>query len=57
MRDGVIRDLGCELSIPFGYLEFVAGTTEPRLRISTHGLVSVSTDGDLTMEIVPVVVD
>ncbi|MFN8204149.1 MAG: adenine deaminase C-terminal domain-containing protein [Solirubrobacteraceae bacterium] len=51
------RDLGCELSIPFGYLEFVAGTTEPRLRISTHGLVSVSTDGDLTMQIVPVVVD
>ncbi len=50
------RDLGCTLSVPFAYLEFVAATTEPRIRISTKGLVRVSTDGDLAMEAVPLIV-
>jgi len=51
------RRLGCTFEIPFGYLEMVGATTEPALRISTQGLVRVSTSGDLTMQRVSVVVD
>jgi adenine deaminase len=51
------RRLGCTFEIPFGYLEMVGATTEPALRISTQGLVRVSTKGDLTMHRVSVIVD
>jgi adenine deaminase len=35
------RGLGCTLSVPFAYLEFVAATSEPYLRISTQGVVRI----------------
>jgi adenine deaminase len=35
------REMGCTLSAPFAYLEFVAASTEPHLRISPRGLVRI----------------
>ena len=42
------RALGCRLSTPFAYLEFVAASTEPYLRVSTRGLVRVTPDEGAT---------
>ena len=47
------RELGCTFEIPFGYLEMVGATTEPAIRISTKGLVRVSTSGNLDNAAIP----
>ena len=39
------RDLGCRLEYPFAYLEFVAATSEPYLRVSTRGVVRAEPSG------------
>ncbi len=49
------RSLGCRLSMPFAYLEFVAASTEPHLRISTRGLVRVAAEEGVTF--LPLLVD
>jgi adenine deaminase len=48
------RALGCTLATPFAYLEFVAASTEPYLRVSPRGLVRVTPDAGATF--LPVVV-
>ena len=53
---GAWRDLGCRLEYPFAYLEFVAATSEPYLRVSTHGVVRAEPSGSPRVRVVPVVV-
>jgi adenine deaminase len=51
------RRLGCKLAHPFAQLEFVAATSEPRLRISTQGLVSAEPLGQPRVRHVSVIVE
>ena len=53
---GAWRDLGCRLEYPFAYLEFVAATSEPYLRVSTHGVVRAEPSGSPRVRVVPVIV-